>query len=355
MQRGEPADYAREFFPMGYKEVRLPAGPDGTSRVFLEALHVWPRGDSFAVSHPNRDGSHTCTVFLAHQGGPRSFAALQDDDGVQAFFAGTFPDLLALVPDLLEQWRAHPQAALVATRTSMWHWRGRVVLVGDACHAVYPFYGQGMNAAMEDCLTLDRCLGRFPDDRAAALAEYQALRKENADALHTLVCRNGDELRDTSASPAYVIQKQVDVVLHRLFPERWQPPYAMVVHSTMPYAEALRRADRQARIRRLLGIDLAILAVVLPFAALRGSLARGLARWAAPRAAAAGAPAAARAATETRPAGRAATVAPRVEAEEEAAEVDAGEVMDVGEVREVEKARVGDPEAAAAATGAGNR
>jgi kynurenine 3-monooxygenase len=317
MQRGEPADYAREFFPMGYKEVRLPAGADGTSQVFLEALHVWPRGDSFAVSHPNQDGSHTCTVFLAHQGGPRSFAALQDDDSVEAFFAGTFPDLLALVPDLLEQWRAHPHASLVATRTSMWHWRDRVVLVGDACHAVYPFYGQGMNAAMEDCLTLDRCLARFPGDRAAALAEYQALRKENADALHTLVCRNGDELRDTSASPAYVFQKQVDVVLHRLFPERWQPPYAMVVHSTMPYAEALRRADRQARIRRLLGIDLAILALVLPFAALRGRLAR----W----------------------------VAPRVEAEEEGAEADAGEM------REVEKARVGDPEAAAAATGAGNR
>ncbi|HVG44430.1 MAG TPA: NAD(P)/FAD-dependent oxidoreductase [Longimicrobium sp.] len=285
MQRGEQADYAREFLPWGYKEIRLSAAADGASRVFLEALHVWPRGDCVVVTHPNQDGSHTCTLFLAHQGGPRSFAALHDDGRVEAFFAGTFPDLAALVPDLLEQWRRHPQSSLVATRTSMWHWGGRVVLVGDACHAVYPFYGQGMNAAMEDCLVLDRCLARAPGDRAAALAEYQALRKENTDALHTLVSRNFVELRETSASPVLVWQKQVDFVLNRLFPQRWLPPYSMVVHSTMPYAEALRRADRQARIRRLLGIDLAILLVAVPLAVLRGRLARGWARPSARRAA----------------------------------------------------------------------
>jgi kynurenine 3-monooxygenase len=278
MQRGEQADFAREFLPWGYKEMRLSAGPDGESRVFLEALHVWPRGDCVVVSHPNRDGSHTCTLFLAHRGGQRSFEALAGDDAVEAFFAGTFPDLAALVPDLLEQWRGHPQASLVATRTSMWHWGGRVVLVGDACHAVYPFYGQGMNAAMEDCLTLDRCLERSAGDRAAAFAEYQAIRKENTDALHTLVSRNFVELRETSGSPVFVWQKQVDFLLHRWFPERWLPPYTMVVHSTMPYAEALRRADRQARIRRLLGIDLAILVLVLPVVALRGRLAGGWAR-----------------------------------------------------------------------------
>ena len=273
MQRGERADYAQEFLPWGYKEIRLRPGEGGQSRVFLEALHVWPRGDCVVITHPNQDGSHTCTLFLAHQGGERSFAALQGDRAVAAFFAGTFPDLAALVPDLLEQWNAHPQASVVATRTSMWHWGGRVVLVGDACHAVYPFYGQGMNAAMEDCLTLDRCIGRHPGDRAAAFAEYQALRKENADALHTLVERNFVELREAAGSPLLAWQKQADFVLNRLFPSRWLPPYTMVVHSTMPYAEALRRADRQARIRRRVGIDLAF-SLFLPFAALRGRLAR---------------------------------------------------------------------------------
>ncbi|MFL5541341.1 MAG: FAD-dependent oxidoreductase [Longimicrobiaceae bacterium] len=313
MQRGERADYAQEFLPWGYKEIRLSAGADGASRVFLEALHVWPRGDCVVITHPNQDGSHTCTLFLAHQGGERSFAALRDDRDVAAFFAGTFPDLAALVPDLLEQWHRHPQASVVATRTSMWHWGGRVVLVGDACHAVYPFYGQGMNAAMEDCLTLDRCLGRFPGDRAAAFAGYQALRKENADALHTLVERNFVELREAAGSPVLAWQKQVDFVLNRLFPRRWLPPYSMVVHSTMPYAEALRRADRQARIRRRLGIDLALL-LLLPLAALRGRLARRSGpRVETPSSAAAGATAGP-AATEARPAGRAAG-APRFDPE----------------------------------------
>ncbi|MBV9110889.1 MAG: FAD-dependent monooxygenase [Gemmatimonadetes bacterium] len=266
MQRGERADFAQEYLPWGYKEMRLP-GDGGRSRIYLEALHVWPRGDCVVVSHPNRDGSHTCTLFLPHEGERRSFAALQGDGAVEAFFRETFPDLAALVPELAEQWRHHPEASLVATRTRPWHWKDRVVLVGDGCHAVYPFYGQGMNAALEDCRTLDQCLERSPGNRAAAFAEYQRVRKENTDALHTLVCRNFVELRQTSASPVFVWQKKVDFVLHRLFPRHWLPPYTMVVHTTMPYAEALRRADRQARIRRRLGIDLLIW-MVLPFAAL---------------------------------------------------------------------------------------
>jgi len=282
MQRGERADFVQEYLPWGYREMRLP-GDGGKSRVYLEALHVWPRGDCVVVSHPNRDGSHTCTLFLPHEGETRSFAALKSDEAVEAFFRDTFPDLAALVPDLAEQWRRHPEASLVATRTSLWHWKDRVVLVGDGCHAVYPFYGQGMNAALEDCRTLDRCLARFPGDRAAAFAAYQRVRKENTDALHTLVCRNFVELRQTSGSPVFVWQKQVDFILHRLFPRHWLPPYTMVVHTTMPYAEALRRADRQARIRRRLGIDLLIW-MALPFAAL-GRRGR---RWLRPDRAAAG-------------------------------------------------------------------
>jgi kynurenine 3-monooxygenase len=285
MQSGERADFVQEYLPWGYKEMRLP-GDGGKSRVYLEALHVWPRGDCVVVSHPNRDGSHTCTLFLPHEGETRSFAALQSDEAVEAFFHETFPDLAGLVPDLAEQWRHHPEASLVSTRTSLWHWKDRVVLVGDGCHAVYPFYGQGMNAALEDCRTLDGCLERFPGNRAAAFAEYQRVRKENTDALHTLVCSNFVELRQTSASPVFVWQKKVDFVLHRLFPRHWLPPYTMVVHTTMPYAEALRRAQRQARIRRRLGIDLLIW-MVLPFAAAFAAVTRRAGMWRRPDATAA--------------------------------------------------------------------
>lgn len=265
MQRGERADFVQEWLPWGYKEMRLPGDGAGKSKIFLEALHVWPRGDCVIVSHPNQDGSHTCTLFLPHEG-ERSFAALRSERAVTEFFRESFPDVLELIPDLMEQWRHHPEASLVATRTSMWHHGDRVVAVGDACHAVYPFYGQGMNAAMEDCLTLAQCLERHEGDRAAAFSEYQRIRKENTDALHELICRNFVELREGAASPVFVWQKKVDFALNRLFPTRWLPPYTMVVHTTMPYAEALRRADRQARLRRRLGIDLLVW-LALPLAA----------------------------------------------------------------------------------------
>jgi kynurenine 3-monooxygenase len=271
MQRGERADFVQEWLPWGYKELRLPPDVHGRSQVFLEALHVWPRGDCVIVTHPNADGSHTVTLFLPHEGEARSFAALKSDEDVLAFFRETFPDLAEMLPDLAGEWRSHPEASLVATRTSMWHWEDRMVLVGDACHAVYPFYGQGMNAAMEDCLTLDRCIGEH-GATAAAFARYQRVRKENTDALHELIRRNFVELRETSASPVFVWQKKVDFVLHRILGERWLPPYTMVVHTTMPYADALRRADRQAALRRRAGVDLGIWAL-LPLDALRRRLA----------------------------------------------------------------------------------
>ncbi|HEX2079985.1 MAG TPA: NAD(P)/FAD-dependent oxidoreductase [Longimicrobium sp.] len=262
MHRGERANFEQEFLEWGYKELTLPALPGGGSAIELEALHIWPRGDCLIVSHPNPDGSHTVTLFLPFEG-PRSFARLQTAAEVDAFFREVFPDLAKLVPDLAGEFLRHPVGTLVSTRTAPWHYGDRVVLVGDGCHAVYPFYGQGMNAAMEDCAVLDACLGRHPGDRGAAFREYQQARKRNTDALCELVKQNFVELRDTANQPAFVARKKVDLWLSRLLPGRWMPLYTMVVHTTMPYAEALDRHRRQERIRRWLGVD-ALLALTLP-------------------------------------------------------------------------------------------
>ena len=274
MQRGRRADHHREFLPWGYKELTLRPGPDGESRIELEALHVWPRGDGLIVTHPNPDRSHTVTVFLPFEG-PDGFDALTTPDAVLAFFRRVFPDVVPVVPDLVREFLGNPTGTLVSTRTAPWHAGGRVVLVGDACHAVYPFYGQGMNAALEDCTVLDACLGAHPGDAAAAFAAYEARRRPHTDALHTLVARNFDELRDTAGQPTFVARKKVDLWLSRLFPGRWIPLYTMVVHTTIPYAEAMARHRRQERIRRMLGID-ALLAVVLPAGVAAGRMARGV-------------------------------------------------------------------------------
>lgn len=258
MQRRERADFDQEFLDWGYKELTIPPAPDGTSAIELEALHIWPRGDCLIVTHPNVDGSHTATLFMPFEGGERSFAALRAPAEVERFFARTFPDLVPLAPGLVEEFLRHPTAALVSTRTSLWHHGDRVVLIGDGCHAVYPFYGQGMNAALEDCAVLDACLERHPGDREGAFREYQALRKRNTDALRELVKQNFVELRDTVNSPVFRARKQADLLLGRLLPGRWTPLYNMVVHSDMPYSEALERARRQDRIRRWSGLDLAL-------------------------------------------------------------------------------------------------
>jgi kynurenine 3-monooxygenase len=262
MHRNERADFTQEFLPWGYKELTLPAGPGGRSPIELEAMHIWPRGDALGLTHPNPDGSHTVTIFMPWEG-PRSFAALQTRDEVEAFFHATFPDMVPLVPNLADEFLGHPTGTLVSTRTAPWHHAGRVVLVGDGCHAVYPFYGQGMNAAMEDCAVLDACLEAHPDDRAAAFRAYQDARKANTDALCDLVKQNFNELRDGANQPAFVVRKKMDLWLSRLFPGRWMPLYSMVVHTTMPYAEALARHRRQERILSLLGVN-ALLAVAVP-------------------------------------------------------------------------------------------
>lgn len=253
MQRGLPVDYRQDFMDWGYRELTIPSNPDGTARTPIEALHVWPSQRGLIVAHPNPDNSLTCTVLLPHHDDPHrpdapSFDSLTTGAAVRSFFAAEFPDTLELVPDLTEQFFAHPVSQLVTIRTAPWHYRGRVVLVGDACHAIYPFYGQGMNSAFEDCLVLDECLARHPGDAAAGFAAYQRLRKPHTDVLADLAIDNFVELRDRVRDPLHVLRGKADLALHRLMPELWQPLYRMVSHTTIPYGDALRRARRQDRI-----------------------------------------------------------------------------------------------------------
>lgn len=246
LQHGLRASHSQEFLDWGYKELTIPVGPDGEPRVRLEALHVWPGDRALMVAHPNLDGSLTCSLFMPYEG-EVSFAALTDPDTIREFFAERFPDAGELMPDLVAEIAGHPTGHLVTVRTAPWRYADRVVLVGDACHAVFPFYGQGMNAAFESCLVLDQCLARHAD-RGAALAAYEAARRPHTDVLAELSTRNFVDLRDRVHRPGYAARAAADRVLSRLLPRRWMPLYTMVAHTTTPYAEALARARRQDRI-----------------------------------------------------------------------------------------------------------
>jgi kynurenine 3-monooxygenase len=239
--------YDESYLAHGYKELTIPPGPDGSWRMEKNALHIWPRKSFMMIALPNPDGSFTCTLFWEFEG-PCSFATTKTDNDVRRFFEEEFPDAVLLMPTLLEDFRQNPTGSLVTIRCEPWYYRGKVCLVGDAAHAVVPFYGQGMNAAFEDCVVLDECLQKFADDRERAFAEYFSKRKQNADALADLAIGNFIEMRDKTASRTFRAKKKLDHFLEAALPGIYLPLYTMVTFTRIPYAKAARRARLQDRI-----------------------------------------------------------------------------------------------------------
>ena len=240
-------EYDESYLPHGYKELTIPPAPGGGWQMEKEALHIWPRKSFMMIALPNPDGSFTCTLFWEFEG-PRSFATTKTDEDVRRFFEEEFPDAVPLMPELLEEFRNNPTGSLVTIRCAPWYYKDKVALVGDAAHAVVPFYGQGMNAAFEDCVVLEASLAEFPQDRQRAFAEYYKKRKENADALADLAVENFIEMRDKTASRAFRAKKKLDHLLEGLLPGIYLPLYTMVTFTRIPYAEAARRARLQDRI-----------------------------------------------------------------------------------------------------------
>ncbi len=239
--------YDESYLAHGYKELTIPPGPDSAWRMEKEALHIWPRKSFMMIALPNPDGSFTCTLFWEFAG-PRSFESTKTDDDIRRFFDEEFLDAVPLMPTLLEDFRENPTGSLVTIHCAPWHYQDKVALVGDAAHAVVPFYGQGMNAAFEDCVVLDECLAAFPDNRERAFSEYFARRKENADALADLAVDNFVEMRDKAASKTFRAKKKLDQLLEGLLPGVYLPLYTMISFTRIPYADAARRARRQDRI-----------------------------------------------------------------------------------------------------------
>jgi kynurenine 3-monooxygenase len=246
--------YDESYLAHGYKELTIPPGPNGAWRMEKNALHIWPRKSFMMIALPNPDGSFTCTLFWEFEG-PRSFATTKTDDEVRRFFDEEFPDAVPLMPNLLDDFKNNPTGSLVTIRCAPWFYQDKVCLVGDAAHAVVPFYGQGMNAAFEDCVVLDECLAEFApatagpsvggQDRQRAFAEYFQRRKVNADALAGLALQNFIEMRDKTASRAFRAKKKLDHFLEAALPGIYLPLYTMVTFTRIPYGQAARRARLQ--------------------------------------------------------------------------------------------------------------
>lgn len=246
MQKRELFDYSQSYLAHGYKELYIPPKPGGGFQMEPNALHIWPRGGFMMIALPNQDGSFTCTLFWPFEG-PNSFANLRAPEDVLRFFQETYPDAVPLMPTLAQDFFANPTGSLVTVRCSPWHIKEKVVLLGDAAHAIVPFYGQGANAAFEDCVRLAECLRGCERNWEKAFAAFEQSRKPNADAIADLALANFVEMRDRVASPLFRFKKKVEKLLHALFPSSFIPLYTMISFTTIPYAEAVEKAARQDR------------------------------------------------------------------------------------------------------------
>lgn len=244
MQRQSMFDYSQEFLPIGYKELNIPANPDGTHKLDKNSFHIWPRGEYMLIALANLDGSFTCTLFMPFAG-ENSFASLKDHKEVEAFFIKNLPDTIDVIPKLTEDFFKNPTSTLVTMKCYPWTYEDKIALIGDASHAIVPFYGQGMNSGFEDISILHEMMEKYGDDWKTIFSEYQKSRKPNADAIAELSYRNFLEMSSKTADENFLLQKKIEKSFSDKYPEKWIPLYSRVTFSDRPYTEALAIGDYQ--------------------------------------------------------------------------------------------------------------
>ncbi len=229
----------------GYKELSIPAGPNGEFQLAADALHIWPRGGFMLIALPNPGGDFTLTLFLPNKG-DNSFETLTDAAAVTAFFEQHFADVAELIPRLCDEVLHHPLGLLGTVRCRHWHDQGKVLLLGDAAHAIVPFHGQGMNLAFEDCVLLERIVEQHRGDWPTVFAQFEAEQLANANAIADMALDNYVEMRDTVRDPKFALQKALAFELERRMPEYFIPRYSMVMfHADIPYLVAQQRGEVQ--------------------------------------------------------------------------------------------------------------
>ncbi|MBT31475.1 MAG: kynurenine 3-monooxygenase [Thalassobius sp.] len=246
MQKANRFNYAQEFVKHGYKELHIKPTASNDFALEPNALHIWPRKQFMLIALPNADKSFTATLFLAFEG-EHSFENLKTENQIEDFFKNFFPDTLDLLPDLTQQFLENPTGSLVTIKCEPWN-NGNTLIMGDAAHAIVPFYGQGMNAGFEDCSILDDLLENENHSLETVFDIFQKSRKKDADAIANLALQNFIEMRDLVADPEFLLRKKIEAKLHKEFPEKWIPLYTMVTFSHTPYAEALAIGNKQKAI-----------------------------------------------------------------------------------------------------------
>lgn len=239
-------DFSQQHLDYGYKELTIPAGSRGEHLLESHALHIWPRGSHMLIALPNIDGTFACILFLPFEGA-ESFATLTTPGEVLRFFESRFPDALTLMPDLADNYFANPTGTMVTIKCSPWSVDGSSLLLGDAAHAIVPFFGQGLNCGFEDCTSLVELIDQHGPDWGDIFRRFDMVRKVNTDAIADMAIENFTEMRDRVADPRFLFRKKVELALEAKYPQLFVPKYAMVTFHRIPYSVAMSRGALQDR------------------------------------------------------------------------------------------------------------
>jgi kynurenine 3-monooxygenase len=244
MQNAPLFNYQQNYLTHGYKELEIPANPDGSHKIENDCLHIWPRGEFMMIALPNKDGSFTCTLFF-QMNGEISFDALKTDQDVQTFFEEQFPDSLTLIPNLLSDYRNNPVGSLITVKCDPWHYNDDILLMGDAAHAIVPFYGQGMNAGFEDCSVFHEMYEAAKGEWGGLIENFSDVRYKDGHAIADLALHHYIEMRDKTADPDFLLRKKIEAKFSKIHPEKWLPLYSQVTFSHIPYHKALANGAKQ--------------------------------------------------------------------------------------------------------------
>jgi kynurenine 3-monooxygenase len=247
MQKLPRFNYSQRFIEDGYREILLPANPDGSYMMDKNALHIWPRGRFMMIALANEDGSFTGTLFMPHENHKYAFDKLKTKSDVDVFFKDVFPDFYEMMPNIGDAWQDHPLSSLAIIRCHPWT-HGKVALMGDSAHATVPFYGQGMNSGFEDCTVLNDLMIKHKENWEDVFKEYNETRKPDGDALQDLSLDNYYEMRDYVGDEGFLLRKKIEAKYTELYPKKWLPLYSQVTFSSIPYHVAYNQGKVQETI-----------------------------------------------------------------------------------------------------------
>ncbi len=242
--------FSQQWLSHGYKELEIPAAENGGYRTYKNALHIWPRGEDMLIALPNLDGSFTVTLFLPYENSDYCFANLTTPEMVHEYFNKEFPDVVEMIPNLSEEFFNNPTGPLGTVKCSPWNAYNKTLLLGDAAHAIVPFYGQGMNASFEDVVVFDEILEKYNAEEninwSTLFKEYEALRKKDTDAIADLAVDNFHEMKEHTAMEIFQQKRKLETAFEAEFPQDYYSKYSLVTFKeSIPYSEAMKRGRAQ--------------------------------------------------------------------------------------------------------------